>query len=294
MNKRKLIEQLRTVWMRYSLWLITLLPVLIAAILVYKSVPLLLEDGLKAVFGMDWSPIKGQFGMLNFIVSSLLVTLLGLLIALPFCLATAVFISEFLPPKISKVIRSYIDVLSGLPSVLFGLWGVLCVVPFVGEVAKYFGVENQSGYSLLAASIVVAISVVPYILNMIIELMETVSKDLREAAYSLGASHWEVIYDVVLKRIKAGIVASFALGTSKAFGETIAVLMVVGNVIQIPKSIFDSAYPLPALIANNYGEMMSIPKYDSALMLSALLLLIIVFTFNYYSHKLIRYYKKQQ
>lgn len=106
---------------------------------------------------------------------------------------------------------------------------------------------------------------------------------MREASLSLGATKWQTIKFVVLKKAKPGIIAAIVLGVSRALGETMAVLMVVGNMVQIPKSVFDAAYPLPALIANNYGEMLSIPMYDSALMFSALVLFIIVVVFNVFS-----------
>jgi phosphate transport system permease protein len=114
----------------------------------------------------------------------------------------------------------------------------------------------------------------------LMEVFRTVPIELKEAAVSLGANAWEVTKHVVLRRCSAGVIASFALSLSKAFGETIAVLMVVGNVARIPSSVFDPGYTLPALIANNYGEMMSIPKYDAALMLAAFALLVIVSVFN--------------
>lgn len=160
----------------------------------------------------------------------------------------------------------------------------------MAELAKTFDAENITGYSILAAAIVVSFSVLPFILNMLIELFSTVSIELKESALSLGASYWQVIKDIIVRKLRPGIIATFTLGVSKAFGETIAVLMVVGNVVQIPSSLFSPGYPLPALLANNYGEMMTIPMYDAALMLSALLLLIIVVLFNYLAHSVIRYY----
>jgi phosphate transport system permease protein len=133
----------------------------------------------------------------------------------------------------------------------------------------------------------------PFVLNMLIELFESVSIDLKESALSLGASYWQVVKDVIVKKLKPGIIASFTLGLSKTFGETIAVLMVVGNVVQVPKGLFSPGYPLPALLANNYGEMMTIPMYDAALMLSALILLVIVIFFNYMAHQVIRFYQSK-
>jgi phosphate transport system permease protein len=293
-NNRKAIEFLRKSWMQTTLGVVLILPFLIGITLLYKSIPLLGFSQIgEVIFSEVWSPIHKQFGLLSFAVSSILVTFVGLIICIPICLGASIYITQFAPTKLSKLLRTVIDILSGMPSVIFGLWGVITVVPMVAGIAKSYGASNQSGYSVLAAGIVVSVSVMPYVLNMLIELFESVSIHLKETALSLGASHWQAVKDVILKKIKPGITATFALGASKAFGETIAVLMVVGNIVQTPKSIFDAGYPLPALIANNYGEMMSIPMYDSALMLSALMLLVIVIVFNFFAHKVIKHYKDQ-
>ena len=122
--------------------------------------------------------------------------------------------------------------------------------------------------------------VLPIIISVSEEIIRTVPAGLREASLSLGATRWQTIKLVILRRSRSGVFAAVVLGLSRAFGETMAILMVVGNVVQVPHSIFDAAYPLTALIANNYGEMMSIPLYDAALMAAALILLLVVLTFN--------------
>lgn len=289
---RYVIEYMRKYLMVFCLCVILLLPFVIGISLYYKALPLLdFKELGNILFGSNWFPMQGKFGLWPFICSSVIVSVIGLTLMIPVCLASAVFITQFAPGWMSGIIRSAIDILAGIPSVIFGLWGVITVVPLVGEWAKTFGAENTSGYSILAAGVVIAASAMPIVLNMLIELFESVSIELKETVLSLGASHWQTIKDVIIKKIRPGIIASFTLGLSRAFGETIAVLMVVGNVVQIPGSLFDAGYPLPALLANNYGEMMSIPMYDAALMLSALLLLIIVIFFNYLAHTVIRYYQ---
>jgi len=132
------------------------------------------------------------------------------------------------------------------------------------------------------------VSVIPFVLHMLLEVFRGIPVELKEASLSLGATYWETIKNVVLKKAFPGILAAYALGLSKAFGETIAVLMVVGNRVQLPGNLFEAGYPLPSLIANNYGEMLSIPMYDSALMFAALLLFIIVMFFNLLSRILIQ------
>jgi phosphate transport system permease protein len=156
----------------------------------------------------------------------------------------------------------------------------LVIVPLVSEyIAPIFG-TNSPGYSILAAGIVMSVMCIPYMLNTLLEIFRTVPLGLREASLSMGATHWESVKHVVLRRCLPGIISAFGLGTAKAFGETMAVLMVVGNRVQIDWSPLQAGYPLPALIANNYGEMMSIPMYDSALMFAALLLFAIIVGIN--------------
>ena len=121
---------------------------------------------------------------------------------------------------------------------------------------------------------------VPYILNMLLEVFRQVPVELGEASLSLGATKWETIKHVFIRKGATGILSAYGLGFSKALGETIAVMMVVGNVVQVPESVFDAGYPLPALVANNYGEMMSIPSYESALMFGSLLLFVIILAIN--------------
>lgn len=291
---RYYIEKLRKSWMIISLVIILSLPFLIGISLLFKSWSLLVSTPIsEIIFSSNWMPTKGNFGLWPFIFSSIVVSLLGLLIMIPFTLASAIYITQFAPNWISKVLRTVIDILAGIPSVIFGLWGIIVIVPMVSEWATSANSANASGYSILAAGIVVAVTTLPFVLNMLIELFESVPRELKESTLAMGASHWQTIKDVILKKIRPGIIAAFTLGLSKAFGETIAVLMVVGNVVQIPNSIFAAGYPLPALLANNYGEMMSIPKYNSALMLSALMLLVIVIIFNYFAHKVIRFYQSK-
>ena len=186
-----------------------------------------------------------------------------------------------------RIVQPVIDILAGIPSVVYGVWGIIAIVPWVqNDVAPFFGVYT-SGYCTFSAVLVLAIMIIPFVLNILIEIFRAIPIELSEAALSLGATRWQTIKFVILKKAFPGIVSAMVLGIARAFGETIAVLMVAGNVVATPHSMFDPAYPLPALIANNYGEMMSIPKYDSALMFAALLLFIIVIVFNLFARILI-------
>jgi phosphate transport system permease protein len=139
---------------------------------------------------------------------------------------------------------------------------------------------NPTGYSIFAGGIVLAVMIAPLIIAITYEVFRTVPNGYREASLAVGATKWETIRFAIFPKTTSGIIAGIMLSASRALGETMAVLMVVGNVAKVPGSIFDPAYPLPALIANNYGEMMSIPLYESALMMAALVLLLIVLIFN--------------
>jgi phosphate transport system permease protein len=173
--------------------------------------------------------------------------------------------------------------MAGIPSVIYGLWGILIVVPFVRDLGRALGYAT-TGYSLLSGGIILGMMVSPIIISVSLEVLRSVPMEAREATLALGTTRWETVKHVVLRVARHGILSAIVLGFTRAFGETIAVLMIVGNVPQVPKSIFDPAYPLPALLANNYGEMMSIPMYESALLLSAFILLLVVSGFNLLAH----------
>ena len=138
-----------------------------------------------------------------------------------------------------------------------------------------------------------AVMIIPFILNILIDIFQTIPKELQEASLSLGATKWQTIKKVIIKKALPGIISAITLGISRAFGETMAVMMVVGNVTKLKYGVFQPGYPLPALIANNYGEMMSIPMYDSALMFAAFVLFAIVLLFNFASRLLIIKYEKE-
>ncbi|WP_367754958.1 phosphate ABC transporter permease subunit PstC [Flavobacterium sp. WC2430] len=249
--------------------------------LFYKSFPLLKTHSLtNLLFSSEWKPFKEAFGFYPFIIGTLWVTAIAICIALPLSILTAIFLSEYAPIKIRKLILPLIELLSGIPPVLFGVWGVLVIVPLIQDkIAPHF-ITFTTGYSILAGGIVLAIMIFPLIISILIEVFDNVPQELRDASLALGATKWQTTKKVLLRKTSDGIIAGVVLAISRAFGETIAVLMVCGNLAQVPNTVFDSGYPLPALIANNYGEMMSIPMYDSALMFAALLLFVIIFLFN--------------
>jgi len=257
------------------------LALIIGVGLYIKSMPILHEHSMWSLLSGDsWRPFKGQFGFFPFIMGTLWVTGISIIIALPLCLLTSIYLSEYAHPYVKRMVFPMIDILAGIPPVVYGVWGILVVVPFISDkIAPHF-VEYSSGYSVLAGGIILAIMIIPLIISIMLEIFAAIPKELKDASLSLGATNWQTIKFVLFRKSLPGIIAAIVLAISRAFGETIAVLMVCGNIPITPNSVFDSGYPLPALIANNYGEMMSIPLYDSALMLAAFILFAIIFLFN--------------
>lgn len=254
---------------------------IIGAGLFIKSYPVIEEKSIFSLLSTsNWRPSKGEFGFASYILSTVYVTVIAIVIALPLSLLTGIYMTEYSSPKIRRIFNPVVDLLSGIPPVIYGVWGTLTIVPFIGdELAPNF-VEFSTGYSVLAGGIVLAIMIIPLIISILMEVFTSIPKEMREASLSVGATKWQTIKRVILRKSIPGIVAATVLAISRAFGETIAVLMVCGNFTYVPKSVFDACYPLPALIANNYGEMMSVPKYESALMLAAFLLFAIIVIFN--------------
>lgn len=286
--RRKWTNRAVSGWTWICLVVSLLLPLVIGLGLVIRSLPVLKAYPLfDLIFSSAWAPMDGKFGFLPFIVASLLVTIISFVFAAPVSLLAAIYLTQYASGRLTRLMYLVIDVLAGVPSVVYGVWGIVVIVPLCGDYLAPFFHVSSSGYCLLAGGLVLAVMCIPYMLNMLIEVLRAIPIELKEASLSLGATYWETIKKVLLKKGSSGIIASLGLGISKALGETIAVLMVVGNVAQVPKNVFDPAYPLPALIANNFGEMMSIPLYDGALMFAALILFLIIILFNALANLLI-------
>lgn len=274
----------------------TLLPVFLILIvtvaLLVRSWPILNAYPLSdLLFGNVWKPTNGQFGFWPFILGTFWVTTVGVVLAVPACLLASIYLAEYAHTRTRSIAKPVLDLLAAIPPVVYGVWGLLAIVPFVDDVlaplsdrwldfVSIFEVNQPTGFGILAAGIVLAVMIAPLIISVMYEIFSTVPNDLRHASLAVGATQWQTIRNIVLPQVAPGILAAIVLGASRALGETIAVLMVVGNIPQVPTSIFDSAYPLPALIANNYGEMMSIPLYDAALLSAAFVLLVVILIFN--------------
>ena len=265
---------------------------LMATGLYQRSKPVLAISPLKELlFSSAWHPTQGQFGLASFIAGTLWVTAIAMIVAVPLSLLTAIYLSEYAPRRLRELAKPIIDLLAGISPVIYGVWGIIAIVPLVRDYLMPFfskrlsffpfASDNYTGFSALTGGLVLAVMVFPIIISIVEEVIRTVPFEMREASLALGATKWETIKYVLLKRVRPGLMAAIILGLSRAFGETMAVLMVAGCALHdFTRSIFDTAYPLPALIANTYGEMMSIPLYDAAVLLAAFILLMVTTLFN--------------
>jgi phosphate transport system permease protein len=283
-------------WARRTFLVTSLLPLfLILAItigLIIRSWPILSTYPFKdLLLGMTWNPDNQLFGFWPFITGTFWVTTVGIILAVPPCIFVSLYLSEYSHTSTRSLAKPVLDLLAAIPPVVYGVWGLLVIVPFVGNVLAPLSkqwlsfipilvVNQPTGFSILSGSFVLAVMIAPLLISVVYEILTTVPNDLRHASLAVGATQWQTIRQVVIPRVIPGIVATIVLAASRALGETMAVLMVVGNVAKVPTSIFDAAYPLPALIANNYGDMMSIHLYDAALLCAALILLIVILIFN--------------
>jgi phosphate transport system permease protein len=258
-----------------------LLLAIIGLSLFLKAWPIIREKSLWVLLTSgNWKPFKGEFGFFPFIISTLYVSLIAIAIALPLALLTSIYLNTYASKSIRRFFEPVIDLLSGIPPVIYGVWGSLTIVPLVADKISPHFVEYSSGYTVLAGGLVLAVMIIPLLVSILLEVFRSMPREITDASLSLGATKWQTVKKVMLRKSIPGIIAATVLAISRAFGETIAVLMVCGNIPLVPHSLFDSCYPLPALIANNYGEMLSMPGYESALMLGAFLLFIIIVMFN--------------
>lgn len=288
--QRRIFKDKAARWVMLVLTVLSLLLLIAIGIgLFFKSRLILSEHSLwELLSGSAWKPLSGEFGFLPFIVGTLFVTALSIAIALPISLLSAIFLTEYASSWVKRIVFPIFDILAGIPSVVYGVWGTLIIVPWIADKLGPRFVDYTSGYTILASGIVLSIMILPILVSLLIEIFTIVPQDYREASASLGATKWQTCSKVILRKAMPGIVAAVVLSISKAFGETIAVLMVCGNYAAIPRSLFDPCYPLPALIANNYGEMLSLPLYESALMFAAFILFFIILVFNIISRWILR------
>jgi len=251
-NKRKyMMEKLsERVFLICALLSVFSLLLIIGFVFVKGSNPFVADGYSFAdfIFGMDWVPSEDKFGIYPMIVASLFATFGALLIGVPIGLLTAIFLAEIAPKKVAKVISPAVQLLAGIPSVLYGVFGLAIIVPFLQE---HLGLAK--GQSLLAVIIVLAIMMLPTIVTVAETAIRAVPKTYREGSLALGASQIETIFKIVVPAAKSGIMAAIVLGLGRAIGETMAVILVAGNSLILPTSLTDSVRPLTTNIALEMG-----------------------------------------
>ena len=252
----------------------------IFVLLASKSSLLLSRHSLiDLLFSSTWDPQRDAFGLYPVILGTFAVTILSMAIAIPVSLFSAIYLSEYAPRRVRNLFSTFINVLAGIPSVVFGIAALLILVPFVSDtLGPWLGVET-TGMCVFTAGVILAIMVFPIIISLSLGSLRMLPVELREASLSMGMTQWETIKHVLLKAAAPGIISAALLGFGRAFGETMAVAMVIGGKNQLA-GLFSAGQTMPSLIVNSFGEMMSIPIEQAALIFVALLLFIIVTGFN--------------
>jgi len=268
------------------------IPALLLALLVMLiegSAPAIAKFGVGFAFRSAWDPVKGDFGALPLIAGTLITSFIALLVAVPLSLGVAVYLTEFAPPVIRKPIAMIIELLAAIPSVVYGMWGIFVLLPLLqrtvfpalrdvlGFLPIFRGVIY--GPSMLAASLILAIMVMPFIMSVSREVLLAVPNSQREAAMALGATRWEAVRTAIVPYARSGIIGAIILGLGRALGETMAVTMLIGNRHEIVASLFAPGYTMAAAVANEFREVQD-ALHGAALTYVALLLFTITVLVN--------------
>lgn len=240
--------------------------------------------GISFIFKPIWDPVREVFGGLIPIVGTILSSMIAIILATPISLGIAIFITEICPVYLRNIIRTTIELLSAIPSIIYGIWGLFVLVPFMKNyvepfLIKYFGFikifqGEPFGIGLLSAGIVLSIMIIPIISSILIEVFYLVPNVFKESAYALGATRFEVISKVVIPYTKIGILGGIILGLTRALGETMAVTFVIGNSYKIPSNIYEPTITIASALANEFTEATTNLYLSSLFYLSLLLFLI--------------------
>ena len=246
---------------------------LITVFIFIKGVPIIAKVGLfNFVFGMKWAPSQGYFGIFPMIVGTVSVTLGAAIIGVPIAICCSIFLAEFAPAKLRNIFRPAIQLLAGIPSVVYGFWGVIFIVPMI---RNYLG---GPGLSILAGSIILAIMILPTIISITEVSILALPRHYKDGALALGLTHWQTIRYLLLPAAKSGIVAAIILGLGRAVGETMAVIMVVGNAVALPESILDPVRTMTTNIGIEMGYASG--EHQQALFATGIVLFVIIMIMN--------------
>ncbi len=288
---------------RGFVWLTRLLALAIAAVLLWialevalEAMPAIQKYGLGFLTSTAWNPVKEEYGALPQIYGTLVTAFIALVLAVPIGVGTALIVSEnFLPSSIQTAIVFLIELLAAIPSVVYGLWGIFVLIPILTSVGKVLHSSlgwlpifstPPSGPGILPAGIVLTIMILPIITAISRDALVSLPPDLRQAAYGLGATRWETIFQVLLPAATSGIVGATMLGLGRAMGETMAVTMIIGNSNRISPSILTTGNTIASLLANQFAEADGIQI--SALMYAALVLFALTLLVNVLAELVVR------
>jgi phosphate transport system permease protein len=248
----------------------------------------ILKEGLPAflhvgffnfLFGINWSPTNQQFGVLPMIIGSLAVTLGSMILAVPLGIACAILLSEIAPLRVRQILRPAVELLVGIPSVVFGLVGIGVIVPAIRQV-------GGTGYSIAAACIVLMSMVLPTIISISDDSIRAVPRKYKEGSLAIGANQWQTIWHILIPAARSGIGAGIILGIGRAIGETMAMIMVIGNAVMFPTSLLDPARTLTGNIAVEIQYASGV--HESALFATAVVLLVFIIILNYVAIKIFK------
>jgi phosphate transport system permease protein len=277
MNRRQKEKVIKIIFFVFALISVVILGLILFS-LFREGLPLFNKVNIyDFVFGLEWYPTADPplFGIFTLIVASIIVTVLATIIAVPLGVLSAVYISEIAPKSIKEILKSSIELLAGLPSVVLGFFGMVVVAPWMQETF-----DLPTGLNIVNASVILAIMAIPTISSISEDALYAVSREFKEASYALGATKFETITRVILPSALSGILTAVILGMSRAIGETMVVLMVAGGAAALPESIFDSVRPMPASIAAEMGEAPYRSAHYQALFATGIVLFFMTMVFN--------------
>jgi phosphate transport system permease protein len=255
--------------------------------LLFNSLPSLKAFGLKYFYQTTWDPVGDQFGALPFLAGTLLTSFLALIISTPFSIAVAIFLGEYYKKgPVAEVFKNIIDLLAGIPSVIYGFWGLFVLVPLVRELEMKIHVAPY-GVGIFTSAIILAIMILPFSVSLSRQVISMVPSHLKEAAYSLGATRYEVITKIIIPYTKSGLFAGLLLALGRALGETMAVTMLIGNTHDLPKGIFSPGNTMASVIANEFTEATG-QIYTSALIEMGLFLFVVATLINIIGKQIIK------
>jgi phosphate transport system permease protein len=275
----------RSLGLSSSFFILTIAGIFVT--LLIQSIPSIKQFGLSYYTGTVWNPVENEFGALPFLAGTVITSFLALIITIPFSLSVSLFLGEYYRTGVvSAFLRNAVEILGGIPSVIYGFWGLFFLVPIMRSFENSLGLPPL-GIGIFTTSILLFIMIIPYSASIGREVISMVPGNLKEAAYSLGATKYEVIKSIVLPYTRSGIFAGILLALGRALGETMAVTMVIGNRNALPTSIFSPANTMASVIANEFTEATG-DIYVSSLIQIGLLLFIVTTLINIIGKKIIK------